>query len=160
MPPRSSLISILARGAAAGAAGTTALNAVTYLDMALRARPASDTPERTIERIAERIGVQVPGRGSARSNRLSGLGALGGLATGTSMGVCLAGMRAIGLRGGALVTAAIAATTALVGANGPMVALKITDPRSWSATDWASDVVPHLAYGLATGWLLTELDPG
>jgi hypothetical protein len=32
----------LARGAAAGAAGTTALNAVTYLDMAVRARPASD----------------------------------------------------------------------------------------------------------------------
>ncbi len=28
-------------GAAAGAAGTTALDAVTYLDMALRGRPAS-----------------------------------------------------------------------------------------------------------------------
>lgn len=32
-------------GLAAGAAGTTALNAVTYLDMALRGRPASTTPE-------------------------------------------------------------------------------------------------------------------
>ena len=30
-------------GAAAGAAGTTALNISTYLDMALRARPASTT---------------------------------------------------------------------------------------------------------------------
>jgi hypothetical protein len=32
------------RGAAAGAAGTTALNAVTYLDMVVRGRPASDAP--------------------------------------------------------------------------------------------------------------------
>jgi hypothetical protein len=31
-------------GAAAGAAGTTMLNTVTYLDMVARARPASTTP--------------------------------------------------------------------------------------------------------------------
>jgi hypothetical protein len=36
-------------GAAAGAAGTAALNAVTYVDMTVRGRPASDTPERTVE---------------------------------------------------------------------------------------------------------------
>ena len=41
---------------------------------------------------------------------------------------------------------------ALVGANVPMVVLGITDPRSWSATDWVSDVVPHLAYGLVAGF--------
>src|SRR3712207_8614684 len=35
----------------------------------------------------------------------------------------------------------------LVAANGPMTVLGITDPRTWSATDWASDIVPHLAYG-------------
>jgi hypothetical protein len=40
-------------GLVAGAAGTTALNAITYLDMAIRGRPASDTPERTIERLSE-----------------------------------------------------------------------------------------------------------
>ena len=34
----------LLAGIAAGAAGTTALNATTYLDMALRGRPASRTP--------------------------------------------------------------------------------------------------------------------
>jgi hypothetical protein len=43
------------RGAAAGAAGTTVLNAVTYVDMALRARPASSTPERTVDTIANRL---------------------------------------------------------------------------------------------------------
>ncbi|HEV7623003.1 MAG TPA: hypothetical protein VGO26_02625 [Amnibacterium sp.] len=40
-------------GSAAGADGTTALNAVAYLDMVLRARPASSTPETSVERLAE-----------------------------------------------------------------------------------------------------------
>jgi hypothetical protein len=31
-------------GPGGGAAGVTVLNAITYLDMAVRARPASDTP--------------------------------------------------------------------------------------------------------------------
>ena len=35
-------------GAAAGAAGTTALNFLTYVDMAVRGRPASSTPEKTV----------------------------------------------------------------------------------------------------------------
>ena len=35
----------------------------------------------------------------------------------------------------------------LVAANGPMTVLGVTDPRTWSATDWISDLVPHLAYG-------------
>ena len=34
----------LLSGAAAGAAGTTALNVITYLDIALRGRPTSSTP--------------------------------------------------------------------------------------------------------------------
>jgi hypothetical protein len=37
-------------GSAAGAAGTTTPNAVTYLDTAVRGRPASSTPEDTVER--------------------------------------------------------------------------------------------------------------
>ena len=28
-----------------------------------------------------------------------------------------------------------------------MTVLGVTDPRTWSAVDWISDVVPHLAYG-------------
>jgi hypothetical protein len=28
-------------------------------------------------------------------------------------------------------------------------ALGTTDPRTWSPADWASDVLPHLAYGAA-----------
>jgi hypothetical protein len=29
-----------------------------------------------------------------------------------------------------------------------MAVLGITDPRNWSTTEWLSDVVPHLAYGV------------
>jgi len=32
----------------------------------------------------------------------------------------------------------------------PLSLLGISDPASWSAKDWASDVVPHLAYGAIT----------
>ena len=39
-----------------------------------------------------------------------------------------------------------------------MTALKVTDPRTWSAVDWLSDVVPHLVYGLVTYATLSALD--
>lgn len=38
----------LLRGAAAGAADTAALNAVTTLDVAVRDRPVSDAPEQVV----------------------------------------------------------------------------------------------------------------
>lgn len=46
----------------------------------------------------------------------------------------------------------------MLGANGPMAGLGVTDPRSWSAGDWAADVVPHLAYGLVTAWTFATGD--
>ncbi|PWI45743.1 hypothetical protein [Streptomyces sp. ICBB 8177] len=51
-------------GAAAGAAGTTTLNAVTYLDMALRGRPSSDTPQLAVERLTDAAHTSVPGGAS------------------------------------------------------------------------------------------------
>ncbi len=53
----------LAAGVASGAVGTTALNAATYLDMALRGRPASDVPERATDAVLERAGLELPGEG-------------------------------------------------------------------------------------------------
>ena len=52
------------RGLIAGAAGTAALHAVTYLDMALRGRPASTVPEQLVDAIAGATGTAVPGRGA------------------------------------------------------------------------------------------------
>lgn len=45
----------ISRAIVAGAAGTTALNAVTYLDMALWARPAISTPQESVQRLADRV---------------------------------------------------------------------------------------------------------
>jgi len=138
------------RGAAAGAAGTTALNAVTYLDMAVRGRGSSSTPEQTVETLAEKAHVPIPGEGETRENRLQGLGPLTGLVAGVGVGVLAGLARAAGCRPPPLVGAAITTLGVLVAANGPMTVLGITDPRTWSATDWISDVVPHVAYAVVT----------
>jgi hypothetical protein len=138
----------LLRGAAAGAAGTTALNAVTYLDMAVRGRPTSSTPERSVEKLAAVAHVPIPGQGEVRENRLQGLGPLTGLVAGTGVGVLAGLARAAGLRFAAPAGTALTTVAVLVVANGPMTVLGITDPRTWSATDWLSDLVPHVAYAL------------
>ena len=136
------------RGAAAGAAATTALNTVTYLDMAVRGRAASSTPERAVETLAEKAHVQIPGGPEVRRNRVQGLGPLTGLVAGIGVGVVTGLVRAAGFRSSPPVGTALTTAGVLVVANGPMTVLGITDPRQWSATDWLSDVVPHVVYGL------------
>ena len=152
MSNSTSLTRAALRGSAAGAAGTTALNAVTYLDMLLRARPASTTPQDTVEKLADKAALDIPGEGKTRDNRVSALGSLTGLATGVAVGASYGLARALGIRPPILVGAALAATAAMIGSNGPMTVLGISDPRSWAATEWVVDVVPHLAYGLVTAW--------
>jgi hypothetical protein len=144
----------LSRGALAGAAGITALNSVSYADMALRGRPSSSTPEQTVDLLADKVGVAIPGEGGARDARLTGLGALNGTAVGVAVGVgvgtATAVLRRAGLAppwwAGAVVTAGLA----MAAGDVPLARLGISDPRTWSAADWLSDVVPHLAYGLVT----------
>jgi hypothetical protein len=148
-----------AAGAAAGAAGTTALNAVTYLDMALRGRPSSGTPAQTVEKLAGRAHIDIPGEGSTRDNRIEGIAPLTGLATGVGIGLLLGLVRAAGWRPGPVGGTTLAAAVALVGANGPMTLLGVTDPRTWSAADWVADLVPHLAYGAVTATVLDGLSP-
>jgi len=152
------LVRALLRGAAAGAAGTTALNTVSYVDMVIRARPASGTPEATVEVLSARTHVPVPGLDGKRDNRIAGLGPLTGLLAGIGAGAVLGALRGLGWRPGPVVGVAAATVAALVVGNGPMTALGITDPRSWSAKDWAEDVVPHLAYGAVTALVLDGLD--
>jgi hypothetical protein len=146
------------RGAAAGAAGTTALNAVTYLDMAVRGRPSSSTPEQTVEKLAERAHVHVPGDQQQRANRIEGLGPLTGLTAGVVVGVATGLVRGAGLRPRPLLGIAATTVAAMVPGNGPMMVLGITDPRTWSATDWLSDLIPHLAYGAVVNTTLHAFD--
>jgi hypothetical protein len=146
----------LLRGAAAGAAGTTALNAVTYLDMAVRGRPSSSTPEKTVETVADAVGVSIPGSDDTRRNRIQGLGPLLGLATGVGIGA-LAGVLVRARPLPVPLLALLVGGGAMAGSNLPMSGLGVTDPRTWSAGSWISDAVPHAAYGAVTAALLRAL---
>jgi hypothetical protein len=128
--------------------------------MVWRARPASSTPEATVERLAEVTGARIPGSADERSNRIAGLGPLTGLMVGTGVGVALALARSAGYRPGLLGSSLTASVAALIGSNGPMTILGVTDPRTWSGADWASDLVPHLTYGMVTAAALQALDEG
>jgi hypothetical protein len=145
-------------GALAGAAGTTALNAATYLDMAARGRPASSTPQQTIERGAALLGASLPRDEQKKEAVESGLGALLGALAGVGAGAALGGMR--GLTGHPRTKAGTIATAwalAMMVGNGPMTVLGVTDPRRWTPADWAADLLPHLAYAGAAGVTLDAL---
>src|SRR5487761_1657238 len=107
-------------GAAAGAAGTTALNAVSYLDMVARGRPASTTPDDTVDALSKKTGVPVPGDEKARASRVTGLGSLTGLATGIGVGALVSACGRARRRPNMLVTALVATAGALIGSNVPM----------------------------------------
>lgn len=146
-------------GAAAGAAGTTALNGITYLDMAFRGRGTSSAPEDTVEKLSDKTHVPIPGQGETRDNRVAGLGPLTGLTAGIGVGAVLGLARSKGVPTGPLVGSLLATVGALVGTNGPMTALGITDPRTWATKDWVTDIVPHVGYGAVTALVLGRLDP-
>jgi hypothetical protein len=142
------------RGALAGAAGVAALNATTYLDMAVRGRGTSDSAEQLVEQAAEKARVTIPGDDEKRRNRLQGLGPLSGIAVGITVGAGAGLLHRVMARSGhplpAAVEVPLLGAAAMALADVPLALLGISDPASWSAKDWASDVVPHLVYGAIT----------
>lgn len=137
----------LGRGLAAGAAGTAALNLVTYLDMALRGRSASSVPEQAVTVLAERAGVSL-GEGATAEHRTSGAGAVLGHLAGLSAGAVYGLIAPLGRRLPRPVAGAALGLGVMAATDASNARLGVTDPGAWSAADWASDVVPHLAYGL------------
>jgi hypothetical protein len=151
------------KGVLAGAAGTTALNLVTYLDMVVRGRPVSRTPEETVRRFEKttHLSLSADGPGSEKAaNRRSALGALLGIAAGAGAGAVYGMLRS---RLAPDVPLPLMTLGAGVGVNAgtvvPMAAMGVTDPRTWSAADWISDVVPHLMYGAVTAMTFDALHP-
>jgi hypothetical protein len=139
----------LSNGLLAGATGVSMLHIATYLDMAIRGRPPSTVPEQAVDKLAGQVGISL-GEGQAADARRTALGALGGFATGISAGGVYGAVapvlgwlpqlvRSVGL--GLGVMAWTAAGNARLG---------VSDPRTWSATDWLEDLVPHVAYGVGT----------
>ncbi|MDX6230227.1 MAG: hypothetical protein QOI76_3617 [Frankiales bacterium] len=147
------MLKTVARGLVAGAAGVTALNWVTYLDMATRGRPASDTPAKLVEQSLRRLDLPTPDQ-----TRLGALGALAGIKVGLLVGAGAALGRGAGLRLPAPLAVAITGGAAMAASDVPIAALGVSDPRQWSAADWLGDVVPHLAYGAVTHVVLTAFE--
>jgi hypothetical protein len=157
------MASNLARGLIAGAAGTVALNVVTYMDMVLRGRAASETPAKVAGILTERAGVALSGdrtlvAGEQAGNRREGLGALMGYGMGLGVGMAygllapLLGWLPRPLLGLLLGAAAMAASDL------PIARLGVSDPATWSSEDWAADVLPHLAFGWVTAAVYRALD--
>ncbi len=140
---------VIGRGLAAGAVGVTALNTVSWLDMAVRARAASDTPQQVVDAVAERLGQSVPGSRGERANRRSALGSLVGIASGLAVGVGASAARAAGIRLPGPLAAVATGAAAMAAADLPTSLLGLNDPRDWTAGEWLADAAPHLAFGLA-----------
>lgn len=135
-------------GLLAGAAGTVALNIVTYADMAIRGRAASSMPDKAVGKLAETAGVSLGEKEEKVSHRKQGLGALMGYAVGMGVGLAYGILRSR-TRVPASAAALGLGAAAMAGSDIPLVSLGLTDPRKWSGSSWASDIVPHFAYGAA-----------
>lgn len=153
-------------GAVAGAAGVVALNAAGYLDMLIRGRPASDMPARVAGKLADEMGLPLEFDSDtdveiapeddddepddAADNRREALGALLGMLNGIGIGVAYGILRLILPRPPAWLAGAAIGAAAMAASDYPATRLGLTEPRDWSATDWASDVLPHMAFGVVT----------
>lgn len=137
----------MAAGMIAATCGTAALNFSTYLDMAVRGRPASQLPAQAAQNLASGLGVDL-GKDDTRENRSEGLGALLGYGAGLWAGsIYLLGGKTLERLPLPAQAGTLALAAMLVG-NVPSIAMGMTDPRQWSGADWLADLIPHAAYGL------------
>ncbi len=127
-------------GLAAGAVGTLFLNAATYLDMALRGRPASPIPEENVELAARRACVSLGEDERTAAARKEGIAMLMGYAAGLAGGVALATARPAAREVPWPLAALGTGVAVMVAANAGSVAAGTTDPRTWSPAGWAADM--------------------
>ena len=142
-------------GAVAGAVGTVALDVTTYADIAIRGRSSSSAPSQMVSILAKAVGLPLSSQGvgsedQTAQNRESGLGALLGYVNGLGVGVAYGLLRSrqddipIPVAGIGVGMAAMAASDI------PLIALRVSNPKTWGFSGWAADAIPHLVYGLVT----------
>lgn len=139
----------LIRGALAGAAGTVALNAITYADMLVRARPASQVPAQVADMLADRAHLDL-GEDEQAANRAQASGALLGYVTGLGVAILYALAPRPVQRLPRWVTGPLLGAAAMAGSDVPATVLGVASPTEWGSSGWLSDAIPHLAYGATT----------
>ncbi|GAC1303056.1 MAG: hypothetical protein NVSMB19_12820 [Vulcanimicrobiaceae bacterium] len=152
---------MLSKGLLAGAAGSVALDLFSYGDMFARGRAASELPATVAQKLAARVGLQrlANGDDDATKHRRSAAGALLGYAVGTGAGAGYALLRPRVERWLPWpVAGVILGAATLVASEGSATALGATDWRTWSASDWISDIVPRTLYGLTAAWVVETFD--
>jgi hypothetical protein len=142
-------------GIVAGAAGTMALDITTYGDMLLRGRAASNVPADVAGWTAAQLGIAAlsPAReDAATDNRRSAAGALLGYTVGLGIGGVYGLLRSRNDNDRVSVPLAGAAVgiVAMIASDLPIAVSGASDPRTWTPVDWASDLIPHLVYGIVT----------
>lgn len=141
------------RGAIAGAAGTIALDLTTYGDMLIRGRGASGVPARMSGVLADHLGLallETRNEGDVADNRREAAGALLGYTTGVGIGLVYGLLRAQSDRRTSSLAGAAVGLSAMAASDVPIALTGVSDPATWSTTDWLSDLIPHLVYGLVT----------
>src|SRR5215207_7002203 len=76
-----------------------------------------------------------------------GLGALTGFVSGFAGGAAFGLVRPLERSVPWPAAAALTGAAVMAATDASSAALGTTGPRSWSASDWLSDMLPHLAYG-------------
>lgn len=143
-------------GAVAGAAGTMALDIVSYGDMAVRGRQSSDMPAEVVRRLAEKAGnaeLAVPSdeASDGMKARRTALGSLSGYAIGISIGALYGAVaRGAWAKNGLLLRTFVLGAIAMAASDVPATMLGATNLKEWTPSSWISDILPHAAYGLAT----------
>jgi len=152
---------MLVRGLLAGAAGTAALEIVSYGDMLSRGRARSGLPARVVQKLAARAGFAAfaAAGDDVSQNRRSALGALFGYGVGLGAAVVYAyGRPRVERWLPWPIAGVMLGAGTLVASEGSATALGATDWRTWSVADWISDIVPRTIYGLTAAWVVDALD--
>jgi xanthosine utilization system XapX-like protein len=155
IPGEEYMVQTTMAGVIAGATGTVALDVATYLDMAIRGRSSSSAPSQLIDVTAKSMHIPLSPQGVGAQdqlahNRESGLGALLGYINGLGVGFIYSLIRSR-LQKNSLPLAAIGVGLAAMAASDvPLFVARISNPKSWGLSGWASDFIPHLIYGLVT----------
>jgi hypothetical protein len=155
------MLGSILRGAAAGATGTAALNIATYLDMTMRGRPSSEVPAKVAGSLTQSVGIPLQAEANSQGNisdeekmkakqRLTGLGALMGYATGLGIGALYGLVRPFAGRISIPLAGLVLGAAAMASSDVPATVTGATDPKTWGASGWASDIIPHAIYGLVT----------
>jgi hypothetical protein len=149
------MIREILKGTVAGAVGTVALNVTTYADMAIRGRPSSSAPTQMVSTLARFVGLAPAAQDGgtqdqAAQNRESGLGALLGYVNGLGTGLAYALLRAQRDSVPIPLASIGVGLTAMAASDVPLIALRVSNPKTWGISGWLADVIPHLIYGLVT----------